>query len=351
MKLGVLLPNWIGDAAMATPALRAMAEHFGPSASLIGIMRPYVAEVLEGTPWLDEHLYYDPKSADPEQSSRSLVRSLRPRSLDALVLLPNSLRAGVLGWLSGARLRFGYARNGRGWMLTHKLKPPRDGRHYTPISAVDYYLELTRAMGCRPASRTLELATTAANEQAAEQVWRNLNLPIGGPVVALCPAGAFGAAKHWPVEYFAELGRKLASDEGCHVLVMCGPGERDQARRIAALAGDPRVVSLDEQPLGIGLSKACVRRTRLVITTDSGPRHLAAGFGIPTVALFGSTDARWSINYNPREIRLHEDLPCAPCAQRTCPLGHHRCMRDLGVGRVFGAARQLLAGNDEHRAA
>lgn len=342
MKLGVILPNWIGDAAMATPTLRALAEHFGASTTIVGIMRPYVAEVLAGTPWLQEQIFYDPKSDDPNQNSWSLIRRLRRMKLDTIVLLPNSLRTGAIGWLSGARARIGYARNGRGLLLTHGLRPPRTGRAYTPTSAVDYYLELARAMGCQPTSRTVELATTDENEQAADRVWKNLGLPTAGKVVALCPAGAFGAAKHWPVEHFAELGRRIAEAEDCHVLVMCGPAERDTARQITSLAANARVVSLDQQQLSIGLSKACVRRTQLVITTDSGPRHLAAGFQIPTVALFGSTDARWSISYNPREIRLREDLPCAPCAKRVCPLGHHRCMRDLAVTRVFGAARQLL---------
>lgn len=351
MKLGVILPNWIGDAAMATPALRALAAHFGTSASIVGIMRPYVAEVLAGTPWLDEQLYYDPKSKDPSHSSWSLIRRLRERKLDSLVILPNSLRTGAIGWLSGANERIGYARNGRGMLLTHGLKPHRTGRKYTVISAVDYYLDLVRAMGCQQVTRTLELGTTDEDEQSADRVWQALNLPTAGKVVALCPAGAYGAAKHWPVEHFAELGRRIATAEDCHVLVMCGPAERETARQITKLAADRRVVSLDEQPLSIGLSKACVRRTRLVVTTDSGPRHLAAGFDIPAVALFGSTDAGWSLNYNPREIRLREDLPCAPCAKRVCPLGHHRCMQELGVDRVMGAARQLLSPNSSARVA
>lgn len=350
MKLGVILPNWIGDAAMATPALRALRDHFGPTATMVGIMRPYVAEVLEGTSWLDEQLFYDPHSKRSDQHSWSLIRQLRARQLDTMVVLPNSFRTGAIGWLSGARQRIGYARNGRGLLLTQRLQPQRTGRKYTPMSAVDCYLEVVRAMGCERTSRTLELATTEDNERAADRAWQELGLPASAPVVAICPAGAFGAAKHWPNKYFAELARRIATTEDCHVLVMCGPAERDSARQITTLAGDARVVSLAEQPLSIGLSKACVRRTRLVITTDSGPRHLAAGFDIPTVALFGSTDARWSINYNPREIRLREDVPCAPCAKRVCPLGHHRCMRDLAVTRVFGAARQLLREPRQHAA-
>jgi len=342
MKLGVILPNWIGDAAMATPSLRALAEHFGTSATIVGIMRPYVAKVLEGTPWLQEQIFYDPTSNDRNQNSWSLIRRLRQMKLDTMVLLPNSLRTGAIAWLSGAGERIGYARNGRGALLTTALKPLRTGRAYTPVSAVDYYLKLTRGLGCRPVARTLELSTTDENEQAADRVWKKLDLPNSAKVVAICPAGAFGAAKHWPAEHFAELGRRIAEAEDCHVVVMCGPAERNMANQITSLAADPRVVSLARQSLSIGLTKAFVRRARLVITTDSGPRHLAAGFQIPTVALFGSTDPRWSINYNPREIRLREDLPCAPCAKRICPLRHHRCMRDLAVTRVLAAGQQLL---------
>ncbi|MDP6057936.1 MAG: lipopolysaccharide heptosyltransferase II [Pirellulaceae bacterium] len=342
MKLGVILPNWIGDAAMATPALRSLSEQFGSSATIVGIMRPYVSEVLDGTPWLQERIFYNPKSNDKNQTSWSLIRRLRQMRLDTMVLLPNSLRTGAIAWLSGARERIGYARNGRGALLTNGLKPLRTGRAYTPVSAVDYYLELARVLGCQSVARTLELSTTGENERAADRAWKNLGLPDNAKVVAICPAGAFGAAKHWPAEQFAELGRRIAEAEDCHVVVTCGPAERNTANQIASLAADRRVVSLAQQSLSIGLTKACIRRAQLVITTDSGPRHLAAGFQIPTVALFGSTDPRWSINYNPCEIRLHEDLPCAPCAKRICPLKHHRCMRDLAVTRVLGAGQQLL---------
>ena len=342
VKLGVILPNWIGDAAMATPALRALSQHFGPSATIVGILRPYVAEVLRGTPWLQEHVFYDPKSQDAEQNSWSLVRRLRSMELDTMIVLPNSLRTGLIAWLSGAGERVGYARNGRGLLLTKRLEPLRSGREYTPVSAVDYYLELARALGCRSTPRTLELATTDDDEIAADRAWKQLGLPRSENVVAFCPAGAFGAAKHWPVEHFAELARRIAEAEDRHVLVICGPAERAAAQQITSLAADRRVVSLAGQDLSIGLTKACLRRADLLVTTDSGPRHLAAGFQVPTVALFGSTDPRWSINYNPLEIRLREDLPCAPCAKRVCPLKHHRCMRDLAVTRVLGAGQQLL---------
>ena len=342
MKLAIVLPNWIGDAAMATPALRAISQRFGSHAEIIGVMRPYVAEVLEGTTWLDRYVLYDPKSVDPSLGTRSLVQRLRSMQLDSIVMLTNSLRTGVIGWLSGARQRVGYARNARGLLLTDKLYPPRDGKQLRPVSAVDYYLDIAKHLGCRDSSRELQLATTDENEQAADRIWDKLGLSNGDATIVLCPGSAFGPAKHWPTVYFADLATRIVATYNCNVLVACGPAERENARQIAELANRDSVVSLADEPLSIGLTKACLRRAKLAVATDSGPRHLAAGFGIPNVALFGSTDPRWSINYNPHEIRLHEIVPCGPCAQRACPLGHHRCMNDLRVERVFDALQSLL---------
>jgi len=107
MKLGIFLPNWIGDVVMCTPALRALREHFGPAAQLVGVLRPYVADVLAGTHWLDEQIFYHPRSKDAKLHSWSLIKQLRARQLDAVLLMTNSLRTGVLAWASGAATRVG----------------------------------------------------------------------------------------------------------------------------------------------------------------------------------------------------------------------------------------------------
>src|SRR5690606_12992799 len=142
-------------------------------------------------------------------------------------------------------------------------------------------------------SSRLELATTEADEAAADAVWRQLELPSGERVVVLNTGGAFGSAKNWPMEHFAALAERIATDWGHSVLVNCGPKERDAASEIVARAADPRVVSLaDEADLPIGLTKACIRRCRLLVTTDSGPRYLGIAFARPVVTLFGPTDPR-----------------------------------------------------------
>jgi heptosyltransferase-2 len=136
------------------------------------------------------------------------------------------------------------------------------------------------------------------------------------------------------------------------VLVNCGPKERDTAQQIVALAADRRVTSLaEERDLPIGLTKACIRRARMLVTTDSGPRYLGIAFERPVVTLFGPTDPRLVETHYERETCLSLGIECQPCMERVCPLAHHRCMRDLSVDQVYAAAtRQLHAVAAEHAA-
>lgn len=343
MRLAVFLPNWIGDAVMATPALRALRKHFGPQARIVGVGRPYMADVLAGTPWLDELLPYDPRGKDRSRGSWPLVRRLRAERIDLAVLLPNSFRTALLAHLGGAKQRVGYVRYLRGPLLTTKLLPPRAGRKHVPCPMVDYYLALACAVGCPEESPRLELATSAADEAAADRAWRRLGLGSPERAIAMNSSGAFGAAKLWPVEHFAALAARLAKEADYDVLVVCGPSERPAAERIVQLAAHPRVVSLAEEPLGLGLTKACIRRSRLLVTTDSGPRHFAVAFGVPVVGLYGPTPPLWGENATAQAVHLQVDLDCLGCHRRTCPLGHHRCMRDLSMEQVYRAVREQLA--------
>jgi heptosyltransferase-2 len=340
VRLGIFLPNWIGDVVMATPAIRALRALVGSRGRLVGIMRPYVAEVLAGTNWIDESIYYDKPPRRFSMAGADVYRALRAARLDRIVLLTNSLRTAWMASRSGASERIGYAGNWRAWLLTTKVP-----RSTMPKATIDGYLHLAAAAGAMPDSRRLELATTAADERAADAVWRTLGLPPGDRVVVLNSGGAYGMAKRWPAEYFAALARRIVADGHWSVLVNCGPAERTTAKDIERLAADPRIVSLaryDELP--IGLTKACLRRSRLVVSTDSGPRHIAIAFAKPVVTLFGPTDpAATAIDYG-REACLSLGLECQPCMARECPLGHHRCMRELTVDKVYAAVRQALDG-------
>jgi heptosyltransferase II len=270
--------------------------------------------------------------------SRRDYQRLRGAGLDRVVLFTNSLRTAWMAFRSGARERIGYAGDMRSWLLTKRLPRPQ-----MPLATVDGYLELAVAAGAEIKSRHMELKTAAADERAADGAWEALGLPAGEPVVLLNSGGAYGAAKRWPAEHFAELARRIVADGRSRVLVNCGPAERTVAKEIEALAGNPRVVSVarfDELP--IGLTKACIRRSRVVVSTDSGPRHIAIAFGRPVVTLFGPTDPAATNTHYSGETCLSLGLDCQPCMARVCPLAHHRCMRELSVDRVFAAVQQAL---------
>ena len=113
----------------------------------------------------------------------------------------------------------------------------------------------------------------------------------------------------------------------------------------------PAVVSLADEELSLGLSKACVRRSALLVSTDSGPRHFAAAFRVPVITLFGPTHIAWTRTYHPRAIHLFQPVPCGPCQKSICPEGHHRCMRELDPEKVYDAAIRLMSVDYPFRAA
>lgn len=344
MNVGVFLPNWIGDAVMATPTLRALRRHFGTDATFVGIMKPAIADVLEGTTWLDEVWLYDRDAVDPSIGSWAVTRRMYAFRFDLIVLLPNTFHQALMAWLGRARERVGYARYKRGLLLTLRLYPPGSDGRLMPYSTLDYYLRLAYALGCPEESPRMELATTIQDEMAADRTWHDLGLPETGRVIAFNSSGAFGGAKLWPDAYFSELARRVVSELDHHVAILCGPGERKRAAQIARMAGHSRVVSLAGQHLSIGLSKAVVRRSRLLVTTDSGPRHFAAAFNVPVISLFGPTHIAWSDTHYRKEVHLQIPVDCGPCQQRVCPLGHHKCMTDLRVDQVYEAVCRTVNG-------
>jgi heptosyltransferase-2 len=196
----------------------------------------------------------------------------------------------------------------------------------------------------------MELAVLPEDQQRLEEYWASTMEDLDGPggppygeYICFNTGGAFGAAKNWPREYFAELARRVATQIGKTVLIVCGPSERDDVRWIADAADHPQVRSLADATLSIGLTKAAIRDSQLLVTTDSGPRHFAAAFGRPVITLFGPTHIAWSETHYDRAEHLQLKLDCGPCQQRECPLKHHRCMKELSVDTVFAAIQRQLA--------
>ncbi|MFO0969872.1 MAG: lipopolysaccharide heptosyltransferase II [Gemmataceae bacterium] len=346
MNVAAFLPNWIGDAVMATPAIRALRAL--ATGKLIGVCRPYVADVFDGAPWFDDLMFLDRRAWS--QGWPGVAWKLRREQVDVAVLFPNSFRVALAAWLGKCKRRIGFRRYLRGGLLTDGLDPVRDADGgYQPTPIIDDYNRLAMTAGTPWPGHRLELFTTATDEAAADSALAALEIDPSRDLICLNPGAAFGSAKHWYAESFATLARDLAEQRHASILVLCGPGERDMARQIAALAAHPAIHHVADQPLSLGLTKALVRRCQLLVTTDSGPRHFAAAFERPVVTLFGPTHIAWTETYFDKAVHVQKKVPCGPCQQRVCPQGHHQCMRELTPAEVFAAASALLARQLPHR--
>lgn len=339
-RIALFLPNWVGDVVMATPAIRAVRDAY-PAADLFAVCKPYVADVVAGAPWFRDVVRFD-MGGPRDQRFWAVAGRLRRERIDAALLFPNSFRAALLARVGGCGTVIGFRRYGRGFLLSApKLDAKTERGRFVPTPVIDDYNRLAVALGAADPGHRMELFTTPADEAAADAVWQRFGLGRYPRVVCLNPGAAFGAAKFWPGDSFAALGRILAQRTGAGVLVLCGPAERDLARRIAETSRSPNVASLADTPLSLGLTKALVRRSDLLVTTDSGPRHFAAAFGRPVVTLFGPTHIEWTETYFEKAINLQRKVPCGPCQRRVCPLDH-RCMTGLTPDAVFAAASNLL---------
>jgi len=340
MNIAVFLPNWVGDVVMATPAIRAIRQHFA-AARLVAVCRPYVSGVLEGAPWFDGEMFLDPHG-EWRHSLPAAAWNLRGEKIDLAILFPNSFRSALTAWLGGCQRIVGFHRDWRGWMLSDRLESLRDvNGNFRPTPVINDYNRLAEAVGCPAPGHRMELFTTTADEAAADAYYEKHRIRASEEVICLNPGAAFGAAKFWPIDSFAELAQILAEQRSAKVIVLCGPNECEQSRAIARTANRTTVHSLADEPLSLGLTKALVRRCTILVTTDSGPRHFAAAFNRPVVSLFGPTFIEWTQTYFNKEICLQKQVSCGPCQLRVCPTDH-ACMKLLTPEEVLTAIQRLL---------
>lgn len=295
-RLLVVLPSWVGDAVMATPALRALRRWL-PDARIELTGRPGLEAVLAGLSTFDAFHTHDMRGWLGPFTGVGRFRAAR---FDAVLLLPNSPRSALFAFATGAPRRVGWARDARGWLLTHGLPAPRDRE---PRSAVDWYADLVAWALQRPLDdRAVALACTPPQRDQGERLLEGLPRPI-----TILNPGANRADKRWPAERFGELAKRLTSARGGAVCVTGGPAETEVVRRVVETAAGA-AVSLIDRGVHLGSLKAALGMADLLVTNDTGPRHLAAGMGTACVSLFGPTDPRWAALHEPgdrlREIRV-----------------------------------------------
>lgn len=342
-RILIVLPNWVGDVVLATPALRALRQHYADQHIAV-VVKSHLGPILGGGDWMDETLFWPSRDASRPQRRQTFLgfaAHLREQRFDMAVLFANSFRSGLLARLAGIKRRVGYDRDGRGLLLTDKLLPQKAEGKYVPISMIRYYNAIARYLGCRECPELPELFTTPQDEAAVEQMLERAGITADRPIVVVNPGASFGPAKCWLPERFAEVADRLVERHNAAVVISCGPKEIGVARAVAAHMRQPAVV-LDEPVMPLGPSKALIRRAALLVTNDTGPRHFANAFGTPVVTIFGPTDPQWTATPADRERTLMVPVDCGPCMKRKCPLDH-RCMTRVGSDMVLEKADELLA--------
>lgn len=347
----VVQPSWVGDAVMATPTLRALRELY-PEAHISYLLRRHVKPIYAGMPWCSRLLTYRAPRAGRQAGRGTLVRlarRLRRGQFDTAILLPNSFRSAAVCKLARIPRIIGYDRDGRGLLLTDRLVPFRENGRFVPTPIVQTYLGIAHYLGSESHDRRLELFVTPSERADAEELLERVGLPPGierpgrnggPPLVLLNPGASYGDAKCWPTRSFAELADRLATGLGATVLLSSAPRE---ARIVAEILEQARrrPIDLAAAGLSLGVLKELVRRCDLVVTNDTGPRHIAAAMNTPVVTVFGPTHPDWTAIDFPLERQVAVKVFCGPCQKRVCPLDH-RCMTRISPAMVFEAAMQLL---------
>ena len=329
----IIAPSWVGDCVMATPVFRAVREA-RPQAFITAIVRPGIEELLNGTQWFNGIIELDMRGV---RGAMRAARAVRNGSYDCALLLPNSFRSALVVTLAGIPVRIGYERDGRRKLLTHPIafEPGQ-----SPTSTLDDYCALgAAALGSDLLDRRMQLVVTDVERAAASELLREVDRPL----VLLNP-GANRADKRWPPERFAAVADALADTHGLAGAVTGSPTERDLVSAVMK-ASKSGLINLVNRGVQLGSLKAVIERASLLITNDTGPRHIAAALGTPVVCLFGPTDPRWTAIEFDRERRLVAE----PFMTETWIADDHReeCSIDrISVGDVAFAARRLLDRRD-----
>lgn len=340
-KLLIRAPNWIGDAVMSEPALAA-ARHFAPRAEITLLAKPSVGELLKGHPSLDRLCLYEaPGRHEGLAGKWRLGRELRRERFDMAILLQNAFEAALLARLAGVPRRYGYATDGRGWLLSEPVPLP-DGAPRMHQTA--YYRRLVQPLAGDLPARAPRLYLTEEDETSVAACLRREGAGEGDVLIGVNPGSTYGRAKRWLPERFAAAADAVAAQLGAgesrpvRVVLVGARGEEEVAAAIAA-AMTTRPISLVGKT-SVRQLMAAVRRCRVFLTNDTGPMHIAAAFGVPVVAVFGPTDPRTTAPIGDRTALVRHQVDCAPCLLRECPIDH-RCMTGVGVDEVVEAAVRL----------
>lgn len=340
MKLLIRATNWVGDAILALPALRAVRSKF-PDAEISILARPYVADIYRGQGICDELISYDYQGEHRGWSGRErLVSSLHSNHFDVAILLQNAFDAAWLAWRAHIPQRIGYARDARSFLLTKPIPVPRPGE--IPPHEKFYYLELIRRAGWLDSLPQVDQISLQLSDSARRHAAETLIEAGARPSarrVAIAAGASYGSAKCWPPERFAEWANRFLAQIDADV-ILCGTSSE-------APVSDAIIANMHRKPINltgktaIAELPALFSQCHLFLGNDSGAMHVAAAVGLPVIAVFGPTDPLGTAPVTPRCTIVQDKPYCSPCFLRRCPTDH-RCMKSVTPDMVEAAVEPWL---------
>jgi heptosyltransferase II len=342
MRILIRGANWIGDAVMTIPAMRELRRLF-PDAEITLYIRPWAEGIFRDAALVDKILAVGTKSS---RFSATLAegRLLKQHGFDMAVLFTNSFQSAAVVRFAGILKRFGYAREGRGVLLSDPIKPPawRYERHQ-----VYYYLNIVsqierRLLGTETVDENEPVCTLAVSEERggnARAFLENAGGDLSKRIVAFGAGSTNSMAKRWGSEKFAELGSKLSVELDANVLLLGAKNESDVSRQVIGLA-NADIIDL-AGATDLAMATAILSECDLFVSNDMGLAHIAAAVGTKTIVIFGPTNDVTTRPFGSNAVVVRHEVECSPCMLRECPIDH-RCMTRVSVDEVFKMAANIL---------
>ncbi len=323
--------NWIGDAVMTMPALRALRKAY-PGATISLLAKPAVIPVFENNPDIDDIIEYDGKF-EGFMGKLRLAWFLREKKFAMALLLQNAFDAALIAWLAGIPRRIGYNRDGRGILLTDAVPFNGDDRkiHHTM-----YYLNLLDSAGIHADFEEPVIHLSIEERMKAREVLSELKRPILG----VNPGATFGSAKRWLPERFADVANWFRRGTGGGIVIFGSKNEAAMAQKIDKQVPQDKLFLAGKTSLRE--LAALIAECDILLTNDSGPMHIAYAVGAPTLAIFGSTDPKLTGPTGEGHTTIKKEFSCSPCFQRNCRTKDLRCMYTVTAEEVFFKIKEML---------
>lgn len=335
MKIVVRGTNWVGDAVMQIPALRELRRVF-PDARITLCTRAWARGIFQDAEFIDEFL-----TIEPEESAFQQAKKWRKGKFDLAILFTNSFQTALISKLGKSKRRFGYANEGRSFLLTNPIEKPtwKDERH-----EIYYYLNLIAEIekhyfGITSGQKVIfELAVSEARKIEARKILTENGVDLSKKTIAFCPGSTNSRAKRWQSESYAKLNDRLQSEIGANIILIGDKSELDVSCEVVEKSNIKPFVLTGKTSLAE--VTAILSICDLLVSNDTGPAHISAALGSKTIVIFGPTNPKTTHPIGAEIIR--KEVECSPCMLRDCPIDH-RCMTKISADEIFIKAQRLLS--------